>query len=277
MWTDGDGVEQSVKSHTIINEEVDGTFSVWRHFNEKGEIFKINWRQTYWRVRGGALYELFVGGPKDHRRREAEKSQIYPYYRQTSWKDQPSGKAITGNYIGDVWVKIFGGDILIDAFKGDQKARERLIVSWPLYIQPSGRGSFRSGTFLNPRAIRFSQRTMNGPKFDKIIKSMQMKGWDGDAIDIVKMSDGFYTTLDNKRLAASLETGTPAKVNIYSFDDAFPEERALQFEQQYGVKPETYGEAAKLRINNQGAAFRNNNPNGSTEQPRANYPDEKKN
>ena len=45
----------------------------------------------------------------------------------------------------------------------------------------------------------------------------------------------------------------------------------------YGVKPETYGEAAKLRINNQGAAFRNNNPNGSTEQPRANYPDEKKN
>ena len=277
VWTDGDGVEQSVKSHTIINEEVDGTFSVWRHFNEKGEIFKINWRQTYWRVRGGALYELFVGGPKDHRRREAEKSQIYPYYRQTSWKDQPSGKAITGNYIGDVWVKIFGGDILIDAFKGDQKARERLIVSWPLYIQPSGRGSFRSGTFLNPRAIRFSQRTMNGPKFDKIIKSMQMKGWDGDAIDIVKMSDGFYTTLDNKRLAASLETGTPAKVNIYSFDDAFPEERALQFEQQYGVKPETYGEAAKLRINNQGAAFRNNNPNGSTEQPRANYPDEKKN
>jgi len=270
VWTDGYGVQQTKSSHTEINDEVEGTFSLFRHFNDKGEIYAITWNQTYHRVKGSRVYELFVGSWKDEQRRKAKQEIVYGKPER-----KKPGKDITGNYVLDAWVHILGGNIVIDAFNGDQKAKEQLILNWPFYVMPSGRSGIRTGTILNPKLIRYSQKTMNGSKFDKIVKSMQLKGWDGDAIDIVKMVDNMYTSLDNKRLAAAQKTGINAQVNIYNFDDAFPEQRALQFEKQYGVKPKTYGEAVKLRINGQGAEFRNTNPNGSTEQPKANYPEPK--
>ncbi|UZO80660.1 hypothetical protein NBT05_17175 [Aquimarina sp. ERC-38] len=113
---------------------------------------------------------------------------------------------------------------------------------------------------------------MNGPKFDRIVQSMKTKGWNGDAIDIVRMKDNMYTSLDNKRLAAAQDANIDAKVNVYDYDDVLPKERADAFEAQYGQRPSTYGEAAKMRINNQGAKFRTENPNGTTTKPRANYP-----
>jgi RHS repeat-associated protein len=130
----------------------------------------------------------------------------------------------------------------------------------------------RCAVLVDAKLIRFSQKTMNGPIFDKIVGSMKAKGWSGKAIDVVEMKDGMYTALDNKRLAAAQETGIQAKVNVYKYDDVLPKARADAFEKQYKTRPNTYGEAAELRIKNQGNNFSTNNPNGATEQPRATYP-----
>jgi hypothetical protein len=127
----------------------------------------------------------------------------------------------------------------------------------------------RFATFISPKLIRFTQKTMNGPKFDKLVQSMKAKGWQGDAIDVVKMKDDLYTSLDNKRLAAAQDAGIEAKVNVHNYDDVFPEARAKQFEKQYKVKPKTYGEAAKLRIDDQSGGFGKKSPNGSYEKPKA--------
>jgi len=135
--------------------------------------------------------------------------------------------------------------------------------------------AYRLSTFIDSRVIRFSQNTMNGPEFDDIVRSMKAKGWDGDAIEVVKMQDDMYTSLDNKRLAAAQEVGIGAKVKVYNFDDAFPEERAKIFEKKYKVKPKTYGEAIKLRVNDQSGGFGKANPNGASSQPTPKYKDKK--
>ena len=51
---------------------------------------------------------------------------------------------------------------------------------------------------INPNEIRFSQSSVNGA--EEIIQSMKANGWKGDPIDVIKMSDGKLTTIDNTRV-----------------------------------------------------------------------------
>ena len=113
---------------------------------------------------------------------------------------------------------------------------------------------------LNPHSIRFSQSSVNGAK--DLIKSMKQNGWKGDPIDVVKMKDGGLTTIDNTRVLAASEAGVKVKAVVRNFDEALPAEMIERFTTKKGT-PSTWGEAVKLRIGKQKAAFRNNNPNGS--------------
>jgi RHS repeat-associated protein len=128
-----------------------------------------------------------------------------------------------------------------------------------------------NGKFIRPESIRFSQKTINGPEFENLIVSMKTKGWQGDAIDVVKMKDNMYTSLDNKRLAAARDVGIDIKANVHNYDDVFPEARASEFEMQYGTRPSTYGEAIELRIKGQGSTWSTEYSNGSFVLPRATF------
>lgn len=174
----------------------------------------------------------------------------------TGGKDLVNGNGIQrGRVLGDLSTAILGA-------KGLDKLGKLAKLAIPT----------RFAVFVDSELIRFSQKTMNGPVFDKIVKSMKANGWDGAAIDIVKMKDKMYTALDNKRLAAAQEAGIEAKVKVYNYDDVLPKARADAFEKQYGSRPKTYGEAVEMRVEGQGAKFKAENPNGSTAQPKANYP-----
>ncbi|MBC6310557.1 hypothetical protein HCJ66_13535 [Listeria sp. FSL L7-1582] len=93
---------------------------------------------------------------------------------------------------------------------------------------------------------------------------MKEKGWNGDPIDVVKMSDGMYTTIDNTRVAAARAAGIEVKANIRNFNDLLPADMVDRFTTKKGVS-KTWGEALELRIQKQNAGFRNNNPMGSYE------------
>ena len=43
--------------------------------------------------------------------------------------------------------------------------------------------------------------------FDTLIESMKKDGWKGDPIDVVNMSDGAPTSLDNTRVLAARQAG----------------------------------------------------------------------
>lgn len=115
---------------------------------------------------------------------------------------------------------------------------------------------------LDASKIRFSQTSVNGS--EEIINSMKANGWKGDPIDVVKMPDGNYTTIDNTRVAAAREAGINVKALIRDFNEPLPSNMIDRFTTKKGV-PETWGEALELRVQKQKASFRNNNPMGSYE------------
>ena len=110
-------------------------------------------------------------------------------------------------------------------------------------------------------SIRFSQTSING--LEEIVINMKANGWKGDPIDIVKMQDKIYTTVDNTRLAAAQLAGIDVKAVAHNFDDLIPEEVATRFADKKGNLPKTWGEAVKNRIANQNKSFRTSNENGT--------------
>jgi RHS repeat-associated protein len=121
-----------------------------------------------------------------------------------------------------------------------------------------GAGAAKS---VDPKAIRFSQRSVNNA--DEIAGSMSAKGWNGDAIDVVRMPDGKLTTLDNTRVLAADRAGINAQARIHNYDDALPSNFVDRFTTKKGGVPSTFGDAVTNRIGTQGAAFRNTYPSGS--------------
>jgi len=119
---------------------------------------------------------------------------------------------------------------------------------------------------FNSASVRFSQTSVND--LDKIVTSMQKNDWKGEAIDIVKMKDGIYTTVDNTRLLAAQRVGINIQANAHNFDDLIPEEAAGRFLGKDGSVPTTWGEAVGNRIKSQNAQFRNTNENGSFVEPK---------
>jgi hypothetical protein len=114
----------------------------------------------------------------------------------------------------------------------------------------------------NPNEIRFSQSSVNG--LDEIVESMKKNGWVGDPIDVVRMSDGKLTTIDNTRVLAAREAGIDVKMVVHEADDALPSNFVDRFTTKKGV-PTTWEEAVQLRIQKQNSTFRNANPYGAFE------------
>ena len=115
--------------------------------------------------------------------------------------------------------------------------------------------------YFSSSSIRFSQGSVNG--YTKILESMKVSGWKGDPIDIVKMEDGIYTTIDNTRLMAAQEAGINVKANAHSYNDLIPEELAPRFANKEGELPKTWGEAVKNRMKNQNSSFKAENVSGN--------------
>ena len=120
---------------------------------------------------------------------------------------------------------------------------------------------FNAPNSVNPRNIRFSQSSVNGA--DDITASMRANGWQGDAIDVVRMPDGRLTTLDNTRVLAADRAGINVQANIHNFDDALPANFVDRFTTQRGGVPSTFGDAINNRIGNQNRIFRETYPQGS--------------
>ncbi|MGC6177217.1 PAAR-like protein [Lacrimispora sp. 38-1] len=137
----------------------------------------------------------------------------------------------------------------------------------PVVKEKNNGGACTKGTgkSINPNEIRFSQSSVNGA--DDIITSMKKDGWVGDPIDVVKMPDGSYTTIDNTRVAAAREAGINVQANVHSYNDPLPSNFVNRFTTPKGV-PSTWGEATNLRILKQNSAFRGNYPSGSFDMPK---------
>ena len=118
----------------------------------------------------------------------------------------------------------------------------------------------RQPVSVNANEIRFSQSSVNGA--DEIISSMKANGWKGDPIDVVKMSDGKLTTIDNTRVVAAREAGIDVQAILHNANELLPESLIDRFTTKKGV-PKTWGEAIELRIGKQKASFRKNNPFGA--------------
>lgn len=99
---------------------------------------------------------------------------------------------------------------------------------------------------------------------------MVKNGWRGEAIDVVMMDDGMYTTIDNTRLVAAQDARIKVYASIHQANDPLPTEMIVnkRFESKKGEVARTWGEAIKIRVGKQSASFRNAYPNGSFTQPR---------
>lgn len=115
-------------------------------------------------------------------------------------------------------------------------------------------------TLLSPGSINFSQRSI-GSDWSSIAESMRTSGWQGSAIDVVRMSDGSLTTVDNTRLFAASQAGIDVLANVRGFSDPIGD-MAARFTNSFGV-PTTWGDAVTFRIQNQGALFSNTYPLGA--------------
>jgi hypothetical protein len=140
-------------------------------------------------------------------------------------------------------------------------------------------GGIFNTSALNPNEIRFSQNTVSYNKvergtdmkytYDDIVTSMKTNGWKGDPVDVIKMPDGKFTSMDNTRIAAAREAGIDIKANIRNFYDKLSPAEVNRFsDPKKGFVPVTWGDAITGRINKQSGGFSKNNPYGSSTPPR---------
>ncbi|MBD1373663.1 hypothetical protein IC620_15050 [Hazenella sp. IB182357] len=98
----------------------------------------------------------------------------------------------------------------------------------------------------------------------EIIDSMKVNGWKRTPIDVVKMSDGDLTTIDNTRVLAGKYTGINVKANVHNADAPISAEFVQRFISRKGQVPQTWGEAVTNGINNSNSVYRNTYPNESS-------------
>jgi RHS repeat-associated protein len=129
------------------------------------------------------------------------------------------------------------------------------------WIDPLGLSNCKPGIKeLDPRDIRFSQSSVNGAA--DLTHSMKTKGWAGDPVDVVRMSDGKLTTIDNTRILAASRAGIKVQARIHEGSAPLPTEFIERFTTKKGV-PSTWDEAIRLRIGKQVSGYKNGYPNGS--------------
>ena len=124
-----------------------------------------------------------------------------------------------------------------------------------------------TGKTFKSSSIRFSQDGVN--KYGKAVQSVKSGNY--DPIDIVKLDDGMYTTIDNTRLLAAQNENLSIKANIHNYNDALPDGMLNRFKSpnKRGEFAKTWGEAVEFRTNSQGSDFKKNyGGTGSFVQPK---------
>ncbi|SHI24935.1 filamentous hemagglutinin, partial [Sporobacter termitidis DSM 10068] len=183
------------------------------------------------------------------------------------------GKAAetAGAYL-DQWAHVKGGNQLpeyrpslannkVEGYNGNRERVYETVKGLGKSAETSAEGA---GNVINPNEIRFSQSSVNGVY--KITASMKANGWQGEPIDVVKMSDGILTSVDNTRVASAREAGIDVRANVHGYNDPLTPDQMSRFATKKGI-PTTWGEAIKLRIDKQNSAFRNSFPAGSFDLP----------
>ncbi|MBC7532848.1 MAG: hypothetical protein H7318_14845 [Oligoflexus sp.] len=113
---------------------------------------------------------------------------------------------------------------------------------------------------ISPDVVKFSQSTVNGAA--EIVDSMKANGWIGDAIDVVKISDGTMITVDNTRVLAASRAGIEIQAMVRSGSEILPKDMIERFTNSVGVS-QTWEDAVKYRIMNQNKTWSRQYPNGS--------------
>ncbi|NUU69037.1 RHS domain-containing protein [Enterobacteriaceae bacterium BIT-l23] len=130
------------------------------------------------------------------------------------------------------------------------------------WVDPLGLAACNTGSkAINPKDIRFSQSSVNGAA--ELTHSMKTKGWAGEPVDVVRMSDGKLTTIDNTRILAASRANIKVQARIHEGASPLPEEFVERFTTKKGVLS-TWEEAILLRIGKQASGYRYGYPNGST-------------
>lgn len=127
------------------------------------------------------------------------------------------------------------------------------------YLSDKGIGEITSlrivtsaGKTIRSSSVRFTQTTVND--FGKAIERVATGKY--DPIDIVKMQDGIYSTIDNTRLLAAQRLGLDIKAIAHSFDEALPESMLERFKNnKTGEFAKTWGEAVEFRVANQSGGY----------------------
>ncbi len=121
-------------------------------------------------------------------------------------------------------------------------------------VAPLIRVLVSDGRVLQTASIRSSQGTVNN--YDRAVREIQSGTY--DPIDIVRMKDGIYTTVDNTRLIAAENLGVDVKATAHTYEEALPESMSTRFANPdgSGQYAKTWGEAVEFRTNDQSAAFR---------------------
>ncbi|MBK4738445.1 hypothetical protein [Noviherbaspirillum pedocola] len=140
-----------------------------------------------------------------------------------------------------------------------------LDANWSIKSVASGREMF-----INPRQVRFTQEWVNYNSSDKINtldttgRTVQVSPENLPAMDVVLMPDGRLTSLDNRRLTASyLYEAENVKVIIRAGNDPLPDARTVERFSWKGYVPQTWADAAAVRIFKQGPEFRETFRQGS--------------
>ena len=78
---------------------------------------------------------------------------------------------------------------------------------------------------------------------------MRTNGWQGKPVDVVIMPDGSITSIDNTRILAARKAGIEIEANVRNFDDPIEDLVRKASLRVDDTIPNTWGEAAVLRIN----------------------------
>lgn len=79
---------------------------------------------------------------------------------------------------------------------------------------------------------------------------MSIKGWQGEPIDVIKIPEGGYASLDNTRVLAAKRAGIDIKANVRNYNERLPSTMIDRFEHPMvpGEFAQTWGEALEYRI-----------------------------
>lgn len=201
-------------------------------------------------------------------------------YWEENWTngDAETRPMVIGNIIGEVAIGLVGTKgadklkslkVIKVAGKAEIGAKPNELIGSPQKpitvkkgkeSSEGGSGIGNNTTTINPKDIRFSQSSVNGST--EIIESMEKDGWKGDPIDVVQMPDGVYTTVDNTRVVSAKEAGINVLANVHGYNDPLPTEYIDRFTTRKG-RPETWGDAVRLRVGKQKVSFKEGNPYGT--------------